>query len=60
MKMISLLVVLISAFCLGGCADQSLVSDEEYNASQSPAGYAPDPTGHVPQPTDHGRSLGNR
>ncbi len=50
--MILVLVVLVSALSLGGCADQPLVSDEEYNATHGPAAAAADPMQHVPQPVE--------
>jgi len=42
MKIALLLVLLSGALVLGGCADTSLISDEEYQASKGPAPHAPD------------------
>ncbi len=51
-----LAIVFLSICCttllLGGCADRSLVSDEEYNANKGPAPYSPDPIGYIPQPSN--------
>jgi hypothetical protein len=42
MKIALLLVLLSSALVLGGCADNSLITDEEYRANKGPAPYSPD------------------
>jgi hypothetical protein len=42
-------LVSVFALLLGGCADQPLLSDEEYNATHGPAPFSPDPTAHIPQ-----------
>ena len=49
MKIFILLAALVVALALGGCADQSLVSDEEYKAMKGPAPFSPDPTAYLPQ-----------
>ena len=50
MKTSFLLFVSIVALGLGGCTtDDSLVSDEEYNAYRDAAPNAPDPTSRLPQ-----------
>jgi len=51
MKTLTLLLASVVAFGLGGCTtDDSLVSDEEYNANSRPAPHAPDPAGHIQYP----------
>jgi outer membrane lipoprotein SlyB len=52
MKIFLVLVASVAALALGGCADQSLISDEEYKAVKGPAPNSPDPMGHIPQPSD--------
>jgi len=42
MKIALLLVSLCGAFFFGGCADNSLQTDEEYSASRRPAPFSPD------------------
>jgi hypothetical protein len=49
MKILFVLFVSVTALSLGGCVDQPLMSDEEYNARRGPAPYSPDPAAHVPQ-----------
>lgn len=49
MKSLLTLALVCAAFLLGGCADNSLMTDEEYNRVKGPAPYSPDPTGHMPQ-----------
>jgi hypothetical protein len=48
-----LAIVFLSICCatllLGGCADRSLMSDEEYEANKRPAPNSPDPMGYIPQ-----------
>jgi hypothetical protein len=48
MKSILILAVACAALLFGGCADQSLMTDEEYANSRGPAPYSPDPTSHLP------------
>jgi hypothetical protein len=43
------LIVLVLALFLGACADQPLISDEDYKASHGPAPNSPDPSSHVSQ-----------
>ena len=49
MKPILILSLLCGALLLGSCADQSLLTDEEYHARKGPAPHAPDPMQHVPE-----------
>jgi hypothetical protein len=49
MKMILTLAFVCGALLVGGCADQSLASDEEYEAMKGPAPYSSDPARHRPQ-----------
>lgn len=48
MKLTLTLAFICGALLFGGCADQTLMTDEEYTASRKPAPYSPDPTGYVP------------
>ncbi|PZR71915.1 MAG: hypothetical protein DLM73_14825 [Chthoniobacterales bacterium] len=48
MKKILLLMSACSVLLFGGCA-QSLLTDEEYQASHGPGPRSPDPTGYIPQ-----------
>jgi PBP1b-binding outer membrane lipoprotein LpoB len=45
------------ALLLGGCADQSLMTDEEYKESRKPAPFSPDFSGVLPDPST-GRPAG--
>ena len=56
MKIVIVLIVSVMGLLLGGCAEQPLLSDEEYNAIHGPAPFSPDPTGHIPQ--QNGRPTG--
>ena len=49
MKVLFTLAFVSCAMFLAGCADNSLMTDEEYNRVRGPAAYSPDPTGHMPQ-----------
>jgi hypothetical protein len=49
MKILFLLIVSVFALLLGGCAEQPLMSDEEYNARRGPAPFSPDFSGVLPQ-----------
>lgn len=49
MKIFLLLIASVFALALGGCAEQSLLTDEEYRAVKGPAPNSPDPMGYVPQ-----------
>jgi hypothetical protein len=51
MKILSALLVSVFALFLVGCAEQPLVSDEEYNARRGPAPYAPDYAARMPTQT---------
>lgn len=51
MKILFVLCVSVFALLLGGCAEQPLLSDEEYNAVHGPAPHSPDFSGVIPQPT---------
>ena len=44
----SLLLLLCCGLLLGGCADQSLLTDEEYREMRKPAPNSPDPMQHMP------------
>src|ERR1700731_527401 len=48
-KILLLVVASVAALTLGGCADQSLITDEEYRAVKGPAPNSPDPMAHIPQ-----------
>ena len=52
MKLILTLALVCGGLLLGGCADQSLMTDEEYANSRRPAANSPDPTAYLPQPYD--------
>jgi hypothetical protein len=52
MKLIFTLALVCGALLLGGCADPSLMTDEEYANSRGPAPHSPDPTSNLPQPYD--------
>jgi hypothetical protein len=52
MKLILTLALVCGSLLLGGCADQSLMTDEEYANSRRPAPNSPDPTNYIPQPYD--------
>lgn len=49
MKPALILVLLSCALLIGGCADQSLMTDEEYAASRGPAPHSPDYSGVLPR-----------
>jgi hypothetical protein len=49
MKILFVLFASVFALLLGGCAEQPLMSDEEYNASHGPAPHSPDYSGVLPQ-----------
>jgi hypothetical protein len=44
-------------FLLNGCADQSLISDEDYHKMKGPAPFSPDFTSVLPDPST-GRPAG--
>jgi hypothetical protein len=43
MKLTIILASICAALLLGGCADQTLMTDEEYRNSRGPAPFSPDP-----------------
>jgi len=53
--------IILAAICwgllLGGCSDQSLITDEEYRAIKGPAAYSPDFSSKLPDPAT-GRPAG--
>ena len=57
MKLALFLAAIFCALLLGGCADQSLLTDEEY-AKRPPAPFSPDPMQHVPDPGQYDRPGG--
>ena len=52
MKIFILLAASVVTLVFGGCADQSLVSDEDYKAMKGPAPFSPDPMQHIPVQSD--------
>jgi hypothetical protein len=50
MKIVLLLASICSVFFLAGCADNSLMTDEEYAKSKGPAPFAPDYSQVLPAP----------
>jgi len=56
MKILFALFVSVFALFLGGCAEQPLMSDEEYYARRGPAPDAPDYAARVPTQTRTGGS----
>jgi hypothetical protein len=49
MKLLLTLAFACGALLLGGCADTSLLTDEEYERVRGPGAHSPDPTRYVPQ-----------
>jgi hypothetical protein len=49
MKIAIILASICCVVLLGGCADQSLMTDEEYVKSKGPAPHSPDFSGVLPQ-----------
>jgi hypothetical protein len=47
MKIVIVLIASVMGLLLGGCAEQPLLSDEEYYAIHGPAANSPDPVAHV-------------
>ena len=47
MKAALLLLSVCFGLLLAGCADQSLITDEEYRERKGPAAHSPDPTAHL-------------
>jgi hypothetical protein len=58
MKILAVLFVSVVTLLLGGCADQPLMSDEEYNARRGPAPNSPDYSGVLPAPVTARQSGG--
>ena len=58
MKLIFTLALIWGALFLGGCADQSLTTDEEYANSRGPAPHGPDPSAYLPQNPSSNNSSG--
>jgi hypothetical protein len=52
MKFTLLLATLCGAFLLGSCADNSLMSDEDYNNNKPPAPHSPDFSNALPRPVN--------
>jgi len=52
MKFAIILASVCCALLLGGCADQSLMTDEDYARYKAPAPFSPDPMQHIPVPSD--------
>ncbi|MFN2621278.1 MAG: hypothetical protein ABR611_00380 [Chthoniobacterales bacterium] len=57
MKFAFFLVALCGAFLLTSCADNSLLTDEEYRQMKGPAPFSPDFSGVLPDPST-GRPAG--
>ncbi|MFZ1218921.1 MAG: hypothetical protein WAO00_06475 [Chthoniobacterales bacterium] len=51
MKLALILASICCTLLFGGCADNTLMTDEEYAASHGPAPHQPDPSYHLPQPS---------
>ena len=49
MKILFVLFVSVFGLLLGGCAEQPLMSDEEYYARKGPAPHSPDYSSVLPQ-----------
>lgn len=58
MKFAIILAAICCGLLLGGCSDQSLITDEEYRAIKGPAAYSPDYTGVLPDPSTGRRAGG--
>ena len=52
MKFAIILAFVCWALLLGGCADNSLITDEEYARMRAPAAFSPDPMQHIPEQSD--------
>jgi hypothetical protein len=48
MKIIPMLIALAMGLVLVGCAEQPLMTDEDYYAHRGPAPNSPDPMSHIP------------
>jgi hypothetical protein len=51
MKIPLIFAALACVFLLNSCADQSLVTDEEYNKYKGPAAFSPDYSNVLPDPS---------
>jgi len=49
MKFPMILILIVTAGLLAGCADQSLLTDEEYKQMRGPAPFSPDPMANIPE-----------
>jgi hypothetical protein len=49
MKFAIIIASIACALLLGGCADQSLITDEEYARHKGPAPFSPDFSSVLPQ-----------
>ena len=49
MKFAFIFAAICSALLLGGCSDNSLMTDEEYANSRGPAAHSPDFSSVLPQ-----------
>jgi hypothetical protein len=57
MKIALIIASLACTFLLSGCADTSLMTDEDYRNSRGPAPFSPDYTSVLPDPSA-GRPAG--
>ena len=57
MKTALIFAALLSAFLLSSCADQSLMTDEDYVKTKGPAPFSPDYSSVLPDP-EAGRRAG--
>jgi hypothetical protein len=55
MKILFVLSLAMFALLLGGCAEQPLMTDEEYKQSRGPAAFSPDYSSVLPQPAQPGQ-----
>jgi hypothetical protein len=51
MKILFALLLLGFVILLSGCAEQPLMTDEEYKANKGPAPYSPDYSSVLPRPS---------
>jgi hypothetical protein len=49
MKFPLILILMVAAMLLASCADQSLLSDEDYARTKGPAPFSPDPMANIPE-----------
>jgi hypothetical protein len=50
MKFAIILASICCGLLLGGCSDQSLITDEEYKQMKGPAAFSPDYSSVLPDP----------